>query len=129
MRTVSRREIDFRGNERSATKLCGRHRRWQFEPRQREDTLHDSRRRPHRDRFRGPDLGVRLRRRAWLVVGFVLLAVNSYITDGAIRAVCWIAAFILVVFNTASIVAMVQHYSHDKDYIYGMDIRHLDAGR
>jgi len=65
----------------------------------------------------------------WLVVGFVLLAVNSYITEGAIRVVCWIAALILVVFNTASITAMVQHYSHDKDYIYGMDIRHLDAGR
>ena len=65
----------------------------------------------------------------WLVVGFVLLAVNSYITEGAIRVVCWIAALILVVFNTASIVAMVRHYSHDKEYIYGMDIRHLDAGR
>jgi len=65
----------------------------------------------------------------WLVVGFVLLAVNPYIAEGGIRVVCWIAAIILVVFNTASITAMVRHYSHDKDYIYGMDIRHLDAGR
>jgi hypothetical protein len=34
-----------------------------------------------------------------------------------------------VIFNTASIAAMVNHYSHDKEHIYGTDIRHLDAGR
>jgi hypothetical protein len=65
----------------------------------------------------------------WLVVGLVLFGVNPYIASEAIRYVSWISALILLVFNTASITAMVGHYSHDKDHIYGLDIRHLDAGR
>jgi hypothetical protein len=65
----------------------------------------------------------------WLVVGLVLIEVNPYITSSAIRYVSWISALILLIFNTASITAMVGHYSHDKEHIYGVDIRHLDAGR
>jgi hypothetical protein len=65
----------------------------------------------------------------WLVVGLVLFEVDPYITSDAIRYVSWISALILLIFNTASITAMVGHYSHDKEHIYGLDIRHLDAGR
>ncbi|MFZ5791746.1 MAG: hypothetical protein ACOY3L_13725 [Pseudomonadota bacterium] len=65
----------------------------------------------------------------WIVVAIVLLSVNSLIPSNGIRIVSWIAAIVLVVFNTASIGAMVRHYSHDKEHIYGLDIRHLDAGR
>jgi len=65
----------------------------------------------------------------WLVVGLVLFEVDPYITSDAIRYVSWISALILLIFNTASITAMVTHYSHDKEHIYGLDIRHLDAGR
>lgn len=65
----------------------------------------------------------------WLVLAFVLLAVNVHMPDGNIRTVCWIAALALVLFNTASIVAMVRHYAHDKEHIYGIDIRHLDDAR
>ena len=31
--------------------------------------------------------------------------------------------------NTASIFAMVQHYSGDKEHIYGLDLHYLDAMR
>jgi hypothetical protein len=65
----------------------------------------------------------------WLVVGLVLIEVDPYITSDGIRYVSWISALILLIFNTASITAMVGHYSHDKEHIYGLDIRHLDAGR
>lgn len=65
----------------------------------------------------------------WATVIFVLVAVQSYIADSSILVVCWIAAIVLLAFNTASIAAMVRHYSHDKDHIYGTDIKHLDAGR
>jgi hypothetical protein len=65
----------------------------------------------------------------WVTVLFVLLAVRTYIQDPAIETVCWIAAAVLLLFNTASIGAMVRHYSHDKTHIYGTDIKHLDAGR
>jgi len=43
--------------------------------------------------------------------------------------VCWIAALVLLLFNTTSIGAMVRHYGHDKSHIYAIDIKHLDAGR
>ena len=65
----------------------------------------------------------------WITVLFVLIAVQSYISDSEITAVCWIAAFVLLLFNTASIGAMVRHYGHDKSHIYAIDIKHLDAGR
>jgi hypothetical protein len=64
----------------------------------------------------------------WVVVIFVLFAVNSYISAG-VALVCWIAAALLLLFNTASIVAMVRHYGADKEHVYGIDIKHLDAGR
>ena len=64
----------------------------------------------------------------WATVFFVLLAVQPYIADTSILVVCWIAAVLLLAFNTASIGAMVRHYSHDKEHIYGTDIKHLDAG-
>lgn len=65
----------------------------------------------------------------WITVLFVLLAVQSYIVDSGVTAVCWIAAAVLLLFNTTSILAMVRHYGHDKSHIYGLDIKHLDAGR
>jgi hypothetical protein len=65
----------------------------------------------------------------WATVAFVLLSVNSLIPSNGIRIASWIAALVLLVFNTTSIGAMVRHYSHDKPHIYGIDIKHLDAGR
>jgi len=32
----------------------------------------------------------------------------------------------VLLFNTAAILAMVNHYKHDKTYIYSLDIRHLE---
>lgn len=65
----------------------------------------------------------------WLAVGLVYFAVMSLVDDGAIRAVLSVAALLVLVFNTASMVAMISHYSHDKEFIYGIDIRHLDEAR
>ncbi len=53
----------------------------------------------------------------WAVIFFVLLEVHSYMANGSIELVCWIAAFLLVLFNTTSITAMIRHYSHDKAHI------------
>ena len=64
----------------------------------------------------------------WLVVAFVLLSSIPYAT-GSVTVVCWIAAIVLLVFNTGSIANMIRHYGQDKEHIYGTDIRHLDAGR
>ena len=65
----------------------------------------------------------------WITVLFVLIAVQAYIADTGISVACWIAAAVLLLFNTTSIWAMVRHYGQDRAHIYGIDIKHLDAGR
>ncbi|MDB5454389.1 MAG: hypothetical protein JWO33_2967 [Caulobacteraceae bacterium] len=65
----------------------------------------------------------------WITVFFVMFAIRGLMADPGIEIACWIAAALLLLFNTASIVAMIRHYGQDKAHIYGVDIRHLDAGR
>ncbi len=65
----------------------------------------------------------------WVFVAFVYFAVDAFVTDGRIRAALMVSAAILLVFNTASIAAMVRHYGNDRIHIYGLDIRHLDENR
>jgi hypothetical protein len=65
----------------------------------------------------------------WLAVIFVLVMVWPVVPDGAIRTTLVIAAGALLLFNTTAIVALVRHYEDDKAFIYGLDIRHLDAAR
>jgi hypothetical protein len=64
----------------------------------------------------------------WLTIFFVILAIRSYMPPG-VEIVCWIAAAILLLYNTASIVTMLRHYADDKAHIYPIDIHHLDARR
>lgn len=65
----------------------------------------------------------------WLTTLYVVFAVDHYVTDKTLSAVLYISALAVLVFNTASIIAMVSHYRDDKDHIYGLDIRHLDEQR
>jgi cytochrome c oxidase assembly factor CtaG len=79
--------------------------------------------------FRGDSLAaITLITVLWLMIFFVILAVRSYMPPG-VEIVCWIAAAIMLLYNTASIVAMLRHYSDDKAHIYPIDIHHLDARR
>ena len=65
----------------------------------------------------------------WLVVLFVLVMVWQVVPDTAIRLTLIVSAGVLLLFNTAAIIAMLRHYEEDKAFIYGLDIRHLDAAR
>ena len=65
----------------------------------------------------------------WIVVLFVLVMSWPYIPDNGVRAVVVIAAAAVLIFNTASMRAMVNHYAEDKHFIYALDIQHLDAGK
>ena len=65
----------------------------------------------------------------WATVLFVLLMTWPHIPDGGIKVVVLLAAAAVLIFNTAAIVAMINHYSSDKDFIYGLDIKHADAFR
>lgn len=65
----------------------------------------------------------------WATVLFVLYAILGIVQDSQIRLALYLASFFLLLFNTASVYAMTRHFDDDKDFIYGMDIQHLDANR
>ncbi len=65
----------------------------------------------------------------WVTIIFVLVMSWPYIPDTGVRVVVLIAAVLLLIFNTASIGAMLRHYAEDKKFIYSLDIKHLDEMR
>jgi hypothetical protein len=65
----------------------------------------------------------------WITIGFVYFATDQFITDGTLRVVLTIGALLILIFNTASMLAMIKHYKEDRDHIYGLDIKHLDENR
>lgn len=65
----------------------------------------------------------------WVAVFFVLYFILQIVQDPSIRLVMYISSFALIIFNTASVSAMHKHLSDDKQFIYGLDIKHLDANK
>ena len=65
----------------------------------------------------------------WIVVLFVIIMSWAYIPDGGVRLVSLIGAAAVLIFNTAAVMAMLKHYAEDKAFIYGMDIKMLDAAK
>jgi hypothetical protein len=65
----------------------------------------------------------------WITIIFVLAMSWPHIPDGNVRIVALIAAAAVLIFNTASIAAMVKNYAADKEFIYGLDIKMLDESR
>ncbi len=65
----------------------------------------------------------------WAAVIFVLVAILGIVKDENIRLVLYVSSFLLMLFNAVSVSAMTRHFKEDKDFIYGLDIKHLDANR
>lgn len=65
----------------------------------------------------------------WLAIGFVLISILNIVDDPVVRTVLIVSSALLVLFNTASVGSMTKHYAEDKDFIYGLDIKHLDENR
>ena len=65
----------------------------------------------------------------WLTLGFVYLVVPHGFLASPIGIVLSVALVLLLVFNTASVTAMLRHYREDRDHIYGIDLYHLDEHR
>jgi hypothetical protein len=65
----------------------------------------------------------------WVAVLFVLAMSWPHIPDGNVRIVVLLAAAAVLIFNTASIAAMLKNYAADKQFIYGLDIKMLDESR
>ena len=60
-----------------------------------------------------------------LSVAFVFLMILPFGTPEVLIALA-IGGGLLVLLNSASIIAMISHYSEDRDNIYGLDIHYLD---
>lgn len=65
----------------------------------------------------------------WITYAFVyfMTTTQSDFVTGPIHVVLTISGLMVCVYNTASISAMVSHYSHEKQYIYTIDLRHFDV--
>jgi hypothetical protein len=65
----------------------------------------------------------------WVVILFVLFMSWPHIPDATVRIVAAVAAAAVLIFNTASIWAMVSNYAADKHFIYTLDLKMLDEAR
>ena len=65
----------------------------------------------------------------WFAIIFVAMATWSWAPSGPARIVLLIGGAIILMFNTAAIMAMLRHYREDRDFMYGLDIKFLDAAR
>ena len=58
----------------------------------------------------------------WYLIPFPRYLLNSVIVTT--MAICG-----NLLFNTAAILAMLRHYREDRDFMYGLDLKFLDASR
>jgi len=65
----------------------------------------------------------------WLAVIFVAIATWDLAPNGLARALLLGGGAVVLVFNTAAIMAMLRHYREDRDFMYGLDIKFLDEAR
>lgn len=65
----------------------------------------------------------------WFAVIFVALATWKLAPSSGARNLLLLGGAIVLVFNTAAILAMLRHYREDRDFIYGLDIKFLDEAR
>jgi len=62
----------------------------------------------------------------WLSYIFVFFALMSMDIRGDVTLALLVGGGLVLLYNTASIGAMIKHYAEDKHAIYSIDIRHLD---
>ncbi|QIE48266.1 hypothetical protein G5B38_21840 (plasmid) [Pseudohalocynthiibacter aestuariivivens] len=65
----------------------------------------------------------------WVAISFIAYATWSLAPSSAARTMLLIGGGTLLLFNTAAILAMLRHYREDRDFMYGLDIKFLDASR
>ncbi|MFZ1468953.1 MAG: hypothetical protein WAT09_08220 [Paracoccaceae bacterium] len=65
----------------------------------------------------------------WLAITFVAYSTWNLAPNSTARALLLCAGAVVLVFNTAAILAMLRHYREDRDFMYGLDIKFLDQAR
>ena len=62
----------------------------------------------------------------WATYLFVFWELLPLVGDSTVLYVLAAGAGLVLLFNTASIMAMLAHYSEDRSHIYGLDLHYLD---
>jgi hypothetical protein len=62
----------------------------------------------------------------WLTYAFTFWELLGGGNDEGVIQALAISGALVLLFNTASILAMISHYAEDKEHIYGLDIHYLD---
>jgi len=65
----------------------------------------------------------------WFAIIFVAIGTWSLAPSAAARTVLLIGGAVVLLFNSAAIMAMLRHYREDRDFMYGLDIQFLDEAR
>ena len=65
----------------------------------------------------------------WFAVIFVALATWNLAPNSTARLLLFIGGAVVLLFNTAAILAMLRHYREDRDFMYGIDIKFLDEAK
>lgn len=65
----------------------------------------------------------------WFAIIFVALATWDLAPTSGARTLLLIGGAIVLIFNTAAILAMLKHYREDRDFMYGLDIKFLDEAK
>ena len=65
----------------------------------------------------------------WIAMIFVAIATWDLAPNGLARILLLAGGAVVLLFNTAAILAMLRHYREDRDFIYGLDIKFFDEAR
>lgn len=62
----------------------------------------------------------------WLLYAFVFYEVKDYAGSSEVLWALAISGGLVILFNTAAILAMLFHLSEEREEIYGLDLHYLD---
>lgn len=65
----------------------------------------------------------------WCAMIFVARATWGLAPSEQARSLLLFGGTIVLLFNSAAILAMLRHYREDRDFMYGIDIKFLDENR
>jgi len=65
----------------------------------------------------------------WFAILYVATVTWPLAPMPAMRVVLLMAGSVVLILNTAAILAMLRHYREDRDFMYGLDIQFLDEAR
>lgn len=65
----------------------------------------------------------------WLAIIFVTWGTWNLAPTPSERVLLLIGGALVLLYNTAAILAMLRHYREDRDFMYGLDIRFMDEAK